>query len=277
VLRAQQPFVAQKMLGEIDANKALTEERRFQLRRGEKLLPLEEKGKLTDIKKDEAAIKASDWQVQRGQELLQFEKNRITADINQSNKAAGLSEAGEWRIRQTVPKELEELDKKIKQYVDMEYKGQNFTVPGSTLLNEINDHKKIIAAEYEKQQQRIREARSDDAKALKTSTEAETAIKTGKLDGYSRKPSELLPQLDLYHSTSKNPKVYIYEKVGGTFGSSEKLVQRDLPKIDGHQYTAREIYDKADKRGMTTQEYLEKVFYPMYQQAVPWVSAFPAQ
>ena len=265
------------MLSEIDANKTLSEERRFQLRRGERLLPLEEGAKKADIEQSRAATSASNWQVRRGQELLQFEKDRITADINQSNAAAGAARTSQERISRLLPLEEKELQNKVNEYVTLEMNGQQFTAKGQQIINEINDRKKILRDEYDKIESRKREARKDAVSALKVSTEAETAITTGKLDGYSRTPEQLVPQADLYHSSSIKPYVYMYEnEPGKVLGSNPVLKKRDLPKVDGHQYTAKEIYDAAEARGMTTQEYMEKVFYPMMQQPVPWVSAYPS-
>ena len=85
--------------------------------------------------------------------------------------------------------------------------------------------------------------------------------------------SMLTPDADMFHATSTNPYAYILEsEPGSVYGTNLVMKKRDLPKVDGHQYTAQELYDKATPLGLTVQEYLEQGFYPKLQQPVPWKS-----
>lgn len=281
VLRAQQPHVATKILAEIEANKALTAERNQARVRSEKLTPAEIKTEEARARASNAAAAASDFQVRRGEQLLQFEKDRITAEINRDNAAAGTAAANEKRINELFPLERDELKKKIAQYVDVEITTpgggkQTGTVPMNNLLNEINDSRAKLAQRIKDHEALKRQARQDDAKALETSTKAENQIKQRKPGGYAmiKDDTELTPDADLFHATSKNPYLYILEsEPGSVYGSTPRYKKRDLPKVDGHQYTAREIYDLAEERSMTVQQYMEQVFYSKLQQPVPWNSA----
>lgn len=272
ILRQKEPHVAAQMLAEIDqsreaagANRALRTER-------ETLLPVK-------VEQERAQTRLIGAQERRVSELLQFEKNRITADINQSLAAANLSNINAQKIRDLYPKEAALLDKQNAEYVPMQIDGKAYTAKGMDLVKERNDNVQKIMELEKQRQQKIREARKDDMTMLKTSADAETNIKTLAKGAYKLQPQELKGQMDLFHATSKNPYVYVLEPDPSSWeqwtGKGDdttyrKVRTQQLPTVNGQQYTAQDVYDAATERGMTVQQYLEQVFYPMLKQDVPW-------
>lgn len=206
--------------------------------------------------------------------MLQFEKDRITADINQSNAAAGASRSSSARIDQIAPLEKTLLDKQIGEYVNLELNGQQFTARGKDLMDEITKTRAATIARNKEHEARVREAQKDAQTMREAATKAETTIKTRLLGGKTaiKDDRELGPDVDMFHATSTNPYLYILEQEPGIVGSTPKYKQRDLPTVDGHRYTATEIYKEATRLAMTVQEYMEKVFYPHLQQPVPWLT-----
>jgi len=256
------------MLAEIENQKSSTAYHRAQTARTEKLTPAE-------LAREQAATRASDALTTQRTEMLAYEKRQADANIEQSLAAAGASNVSAARIRNLYPKEIELLDKQMDEYVKMKVDGKEFSAKGMDLIKERTDIiEKLITREKDKAAN-IRQLRLDDQKALKESSEAEVKLKTLAEGPYPLKPEEITPIADLHHALSKKGYVYILEPDPYAWQSKgetsyRKLTPISLPKVDGHQYTAQEVYDKATLRGMSTQEYMEKVFYPGLRQAVPW-------
>lgn len=261
------------MLADIDQSKEAALASKQQRVRSETLTPAELESEKARARASDASARSSDWTVRRGQELLEFEKNRALADINQSNKAAGLSEANTKRIEANAPLEAELLKKQTAEYVTLEKDGENFTIKGKDAMEEIAKTRQRMI-EVNKERERLKkEALKDDRSALEASTKAETTIKTKLLGGKTtiKDHRELSPDVEMFHATSKNPYLYILQQIPGAIaGSTPEYKQFDLPTVNGHKYTAQEVYKEADAMGMTVQEYMEKHFFPMLKQPVPW-------
>lgn len=262
------------MLADIDQSKASAEQSRFAVKRGQTLLPLEQKSTEANIRQSDAATAASNWHVKRGQELLQFEKDQYTANINRDNAAAGYSQANQAALEQRAPRELAKLNKEIDEYVTLELNGQQHTAKGIDVQSRILESRRLIAQANKDHEARKREAMKDAQTMRDAAHKSEVTIKTRLLGGKTaiKDDRELGPDVDMFHATSIAPYLYILEQEPGVVGSTPKYKQRDLPTVDGHRYTAAEIYKKAEEREMTVQEYMEKVFYPHMLQPVPWLT-----
>jgi hypothetical protein len=280
-LRAQEPHIAAKMLAEIDTQRTAAAENRAQVRRIETLLPEE-------VRSTQALTRSREEETRRNNELLVYGKRKIDADIEQSMAAAGLSNTNADIARKLYPLQAKELENKNAEYVQMQIDGKQFTAKGMKLVEERNDNIQKMMELEKARQAKINDARKDAISMQKTSTETETQIKALSVGGHVRDSSKVYPLADLYHATSIKPYVYILEPDPGRQfwppGVKEdpktteyrKITPHRLPNVDGHQYNAQEIYDKAALRSMSVQEYMERVFYPMLQKPVPWtVTAEP--
>ena len=253
------------MLAKIDQHREAAGASRAQRVSSETLLPIQ-------VEQERAQTEQYKAQTKRVNELLDYEKRTANANIAQSMAAAGASNASAERARMLAPKEAALLDKQNAEYVDLELKGQKFTAKGIDLLKERDANAKRIADIAKQQDDKIRQLKQDDIAALKESTSAEESLRTLTHGAYTLKPEEALPRADLFHALSKKPYVYIFEPgAEGTFwNGSDTLKPLELPKVDGHQYVAQEVYDAAVSRSMSVQQYLEQVFYPSIRQPVPW-------
>jgi hypothetical protein len=268
-LREQLPHVAAKMLAEIDQSKEAAGASRASRVSSETLLPVK-------VEQERAQTAQYRAQTRRVDELLEYEKRNITANIEQSLEAAGASRANAQETLALYPKRAALLDKQNAEYVDLITKGQRFSAKGMDLVKERNDNIQLMAKLEKERQEKISAARKDEQSSLKLSTDAEQNLTNKRPGGYAiiNAENELAPDADMFHATSKKPYVYILESKPGTvYGSSPRMNKRDLPKVDGHQYTAQEVYDSAAARSMTVQQYMEQVFYPWMQVPVPWNTA----
>lgn len=270
-LRAVEPHLAAEMLAKIDQHKEAADASRATRVREETLLPIK-------VQQEQAQTEQYQAQTRRVNELLSYEKRRIDADINQSMASAGASNASAERARMLAPREAALLDKQNDEYVKMKLGGQEFSAKGMDLAKERNDNIQLMARLAKEREEKIANARKDQRTELKMSADAERNLKALRPGGFalqnSSDHSELGPDIEEFHATSKQPYVYTLETDPG-YGIGKagiKLQRRDLPKVDGHQYTAQEVYDAANAEGrnMTVQQYLEQVFYPMIKQPVPW-------
>lgn len=264
-LRAAEPHIAREILARIATSETQAEENRAQTQRIQTLTPAE-------LASTQALTKQRLDENQRQQELLQYQKRNIDANITQSLAAAGASNTNAEIARKLFPLQYKELENKNNEYVQLEMQGQKFTAKGLAVAKERSDAFKEMATLAAKQEKDIREARKDEQTMLKASTDAETKVKSLTIGGKIYKPEELIPQVNMYHATSTNPYVYIYEPgaKGFVYDDDATLKPTQLPKVGEHQYVAREVYDAAAARSMTVQEYLEKVFYPSLRMPVPW-------
>lgn len=264
-MRAVEPHLAAEMLAKIDQHREAAGASRAQRVSTETMLPIQ-------VEQERAQTKQYEAQTKSTLELLDYQKRNINANISQSMEAAGASRANADEARLLAPKRAALLDKQNAEYVDLELKGQKFSAKGMDLLRERDANAARIAAQAAEHQKRIREAKLDDQKALKESSDAETDLKTLKIDHYSRNPDEMIPKADLFHALSKKPYVYIFEpgEEGRFWNGSDTLKPLTLPKVGEHQYVAQEVYDAAVSRSMSVQDYLEQVFYPSIRQPVPW-------
>jgi len=280
-LRAEQPHIAQRRLAEIDANRALTAERQQQTLSNRTLLPEQVAAQRANVRQSDAAARSSDALTRQRTEMLAYEKRQADANIEQSLAAAGYSRANAARVATTAPKEAELLQNQIDEYVTMQLKTgpdseQTFKMKGPALLDDITKTRQQMITNYKEAERLKREARKDAQTALTASTRAEQNILAKKPGGYKieKDEGELATDADMFHATSQKPYVYILEsEPGNIYGSTPRMKKRDLPTVGGHSYTAQEIYDKAEARSMTVQQYMEQVFYPKLQQPVPWKTA----
>lgn len=256
------------MLAKIDAQRTQAEENRAQTQRIQTLLPEE-------VKSTRALTESRLAETRREDELLQYRKNQINANITQSLAAAGASQSA----AATGAVERELLNKKIGEYVTLERGGQKYTARGIELDKEIADLQRTIISKNLEHNKRLQDIEKDERTRIKYASDAEANIRANAPGGIvspnKNNAGLLAPDVEMYHASSGNPYVYVIEPDPGGFNtwentSSSKAVKRDLPKVDGHQYTAREIYKSAQARSMTVQDYLEQVFYPMLEQPVPW-------
>jgi len=267
-LRAVEPHLAAEMLAKIDQHREAAGASRATRVREETLLPIK-------VEQERAQTTEIEARTKRVNELLGLEKQNMKANIEQSLAAAGASNASAERARMLAPKEAALLDKQNAEYVQMEINGQKFSAKAMDLVKERNDNIQLMARLAKERQEKIDAARKDQRTELKMSTDAEQNLKALRPGGYalqsSSDHSELGPDIEMFHATSKQPYIYTLEKEPGTvYGSSTVMKRRDLPTVDGHRYTAQEIYDAASGRSMTVQQYMEQVFYPMIKQPVPW-------
>lgn len=277
-LRAQEPHIAAKMLADIDQSKEAARASRAVSTREETLLPIK-------VEQEQAQTKEIQTRTNRITELLGLEKQNIQANIKQSMAAAGLSDAHAAEVRALYPARAELLDKQNREYAEIKLDGKVHTARAIDLVKERNDNIQKILELEKARQQKIRDARKDEVTMLQHANKAEANIKSGSPGGYKPKsgtadPMELTPDIEMFHATSKNPYVYVLEDNSDAWtGYNTKLKRIDLPKVNGHQYTAEDVYNAATdpSRSMTVQQYLEQVFYPMLRQPVPWKAPKPAQ
>jgi len=271
-LLAIEPHLAAEMLAKIDSQRESAGASRATRIREETLLPIQ-------VEQERAQTKEIEARTKRVNELLDYEKRNIDANIKQSMASAGSLNASADRARLLAPKEAALLDKQNAEYVQMQIDGKQFTGKAMDLLKERNDNIKLIARLAKEHQDKIANARKDQRSELNMATAAERNIEAKKPGGFkeglsnSWDESQLAPDIDEFHATSKKPYVYILEDNSTRFASGTKVVKRDLPTVDGHRYTAQELYDAASARSMTVQQYMEQVFYPMLKQPVPWKPA----
>jgi len=265
-LRAVEPHLAAEMLAKIDQHKEAARASRATAVREERLLPIKEEQERAQTKEIQA-------RTTRVTELLDYEKRNIDANIKQSMAAAGASNASAERARMLAPKEAALLDKQNAEYVQMQIDGKQFTGKAMDLLKERNGNIQLIARLAKERDEKIANARKDQRTELNMSTKAEGNIKLRTPGGHKdiNDDRDLQPDADEFHATSKKPYVYMLTSEPGTlYGSTPKMKPYDLPPINGRNYTAQEVYDSAMDRGMTVQQYMEQVYYPMLRQPVPW-------
>ena len=264
-LRAVEPHLAAEILARIDQHKEAAGASRAARVSTETLLP-------EKVAQERAQTAQYQAQTKSTLELLSYQKRNLDANIAQSFAAAGASNANAERIRATYPKEVALLEKQNAEYVPMQIDGKQYTAKGMDLAKQRAD---IIEKMITKQKDRdaaIRQSRLDDNKALEDSSNAEFRLKTYMTGKNKITAEQALPDADMFHALSKKPYVYILEagEKGKIWDGSATLKPIQLPKVDGHQYTAREVYDAAVEMNMSTQEYMEKYFYPNLRMPVPW-------
>jgi hypothetical protein len=269
-LRAEEPHIAAKMLADIDQSREAAGASRAQRISTETLLP-------ERVAQERAQTGLYQAQSNRVTELLGLEKQNIRANIEQSMAAVNASNANAERIRQLYPREAALLDKQNDEYVKLKIGGQEFSAKGMTLAQERNENiQKMMQLEKERAE-KIAKARTDARTEMKVATDAEQNLRSKRPGGYalqnSYDESELAPEAELFHATSKQPYVYIFEDNPGRIYSGTRMKKIDLPTVDGHRYTAQEVYDAAQNYpsgAMNVQQYLEQVFYPSLKQPIPW-------
>lgn len=253
------------MLAKIDQHKEAAGASRAQRVSTETLLP---------VKVEQERAQTAQYQAQTNKinTLLDYEKRNYEANISQSLASANASNASAARARLLAPQESALLEKQNKEYVQMKVDGKEFTAKGMDLVKQRVDIVEKIIAKQKDRDAAVRQSRLDDNKALEDSSNAEFRLKTYMKGKDPLKPEQALPDADMFHALSKKPYVYILEagEKGRLWDGSATLKPIQLPKVDGHQYTAREVYDSAVEMNMSTQEYMEKYFYPNLRQPVPW-------
>jgi len=269
-LRAVEPHLAAEMLSKIDQHREAARASRATATTAETLLPIQ-------VEQERAQTAQYQAQTKRVNELLDYEKQNIKANIEQSLASAGASRANAEEARLLAPKRAKLLDQQNAEYVQMKINGQEFTAKGMELAKERNDNIQLMARLAKEQQDKIASARRDQRAELDMATDAEKNLKALRPGGFklqnSSDHSELGPDIEKFHATSKAPYIYTLEKEpGALYGSNTVMKRRDLPTVDGHRYTAQELYDAASARSMTVQQYMEQVFYPMIKQPVPWAT-----